>query len=132
MYPHSYTDPQNHRMQFCAAAVGSEKQPHVLCTAENLAPGGETADVLLPTVAAHTLADRLDQQATCQFIAPTGDTLMVEPADAWTRFTFIREPDQEETQERFPPGPAKPPPWVTRWGLIATTRPVTGRTVLSV
>jgi hypothetical protein len=96
MTPFSYTDPQNHRVELLAA-IGP-RRPYVLCQAENLAPGGDTVTVCLPTAEARTLVDRLNQQAPYEFTDQTGAMLRVEPADDWTRFTFVREARQEDGQ----------------------------------
>ncbi|MER5372561.1 hypothetical protein [Streptomyces sp. NPDC002553] len=64
------------------------------CEAENLALGGDTVTVSLPAVKARALADHLDRRDPYEFVDVSGNMLRIDPADDWTRFTFVRDSRQ--------------------------------------
>jgi len=92
--PYSYTDPQNHRMQFLA--VTRPRGPYVSCEAENLTVGGDSVTVSLPAAKTRALADHLDKLAFYEFIDGSGNMLRVEPAHPWTRFTFAHDAREDD------------------------------------
>ncbi|MFF2206006.1 hypothetical protein [Streptomyces sp. NPDC058145] len=94
MSSYSYTDPQSHRVEL--RATTRPRGPYVSCEAENLARGGDTVTVLLPAVKARALADHLDRRDRYEFVDVVGNTLSVETADDWTRFTFVRDSRQDD------------------------------------
>lgn len=92
MDPYSYTDPQNHRVQVLTTR-GKSGQSYIWLEGENLAPGGMVANVWLPLPEARELADLLDVGKPAGHVDHMGDTLAVEPGEAWTRFTFTHVED---------------------------------------
>lgn len=94
-YPYCYTDGQNHRL-ILRTAVDGNGQPHVWVQAENLAAGGDMADVWLTLKQTTSLSTALADGQGHHVTDHTGDILRVVPGGTWTTLEVTQQANDDE------------------------------------
>lgn len=91
----TYIDAHDHSLRFVATTGGGE-QPVVWVEAENLALGGETANVWLTLDQTRELDSALVRAVGCELVDRTGDRLVVREGDDFTVFEVTRTANDDE------------------------------------
>lgn len=91
---YAYTDPQNHRLTI-KRIVSASGRDYLSVWADDLAVGGDHANVWLPIISARQLAEALAARNSFHAADHMGDSLAVAWSDGWTTFTITRAPRTE-------------------------------------
>lgn len=100
--PYLYTDGHNHQLRINRTTDALDR-PRVVLAADNLAIGGDLADVWLDPDGAQRLTDALYAVSPFEHTDHMGDRLDVTPGEPYTTFTLTRAPrDDDEKPAAVP------------------------------